>query len=74
MCIPYMKPRPIFTDRWNSFWHVFLGILSYQFWIIIPMFIIYQLIDFYDKNLWVDILEFFIGLSCSILVVSLVKH
>jgi hypothetical protein len=69
-----MKPRPIFTDRWNSFWHVFLGILSYRFWIIIPMFIIYQFIDFYDKNLWVDILEFFIGLSCSVLVASLVKH
>jgi hypothetical protein len=56
-----MKPRPLFTDGWNSFWHVFLGILSIRFLVIIPIFIIYQLIDFNDKNILVDIAEFFVG-------------
>jgi hypothetical protein len=56
-----MKSRELFTDGWNSFWHVFLGVLSLRFLVIIPIFIIYQLIDFYDKNLFVDIAEFLIG-------------
>jgi len=57
----YMKSRELFTDGWNSFWHVLLGILSIRFLAIVPIFVIYQLIDFYDKNLFVDIAEFFIG-------------
>jgi hypothetical protein len=56
-----MKPRALFTDGWNSFWHLLLGILSIRFLIIVPIFVIYQLIDFNDKNLIVDITEFFIG-------------
>jgi len=74
-----MKPRALFTDGWNSFWHVFFGILSIRFLIIIPIFVIYQLIDFNDKNLIVDITEFFIGFFGTILFVfilnsSKIKH
>jgi len=64
-----MESRELFTDGWNSFWHVFLGILSIRFLAIVPIFIIYQLIHFYDKNLFVDIAEFFIGFFGIILFV-----
>jgi hypothetical protein len=74
-----MKSRELFTDGWNSFWHVFLGILSIRFLVIVPIFVIYQLIHFYDKNLFVDIAEFFIGFFCINLLVfflnySKIKH
>jgi len=64
-----MKSRELFTDGWNSFWHVFFGILSIRFSIIIPIFVIYQLLDIYDKNLFIDLTEFFIGFICIILLV-----
>jgi len=64
-----MKSRELFTDGWNSFWHLLLGILSIRFLVIIPIFVIYQLTDFYDKNLFVDIAEFFVGFFGIILFV-----
>ena len=64
-----MKSRQLFTDEWNSLWHVLLGILSIRFLVIVPIFVIYQLMDFYDKNLLVDIAEFFIGFFGIILFV-----
>ena len=54
--------RPLFTDGWNSFWHLFFGGLSVHFHIIIPAFILYQLIDWHEKNIMCDLSEFFIGL------------
>jgi hypothetical protein len=54
--------RPLFTDGWNSFFHVYFGGLGFAFWAVIPNFIIYQLIDYYDVNLFIDLGEFFIGL------------
>jgi hypothetical protein len=56
------KSRPLFTDGHNSFWHVCFGLLSLRFMVIIPNFIIYQLIDYNDANLFIDLGEFFIGL------------
>jgi len=53
--------RPLFTDGWNSFWHVMFGILATQYSIIIPIYVIYQLFDWYDVNMMIDLLEFFIG-------------
>ena len=47
--------RALFTDKW-------FGVLSRWARIIIPNFIIYQLIDFRDVNLWIDLSEFFMGL------------
>jgi hypothetical protein len=69
-----MKSRAIFTDGWNSFWHVFFGIVSIRFNIIIPIFIIYQLIHLYDKNLFIDISEFFIGIFGIYVLISVIKY
>jgi len=57
-----MKSRKLFTDKWNSFWHMFFGIISVRYLFIIPLFILYQLYDYKDPNLFVDLSEFFIGL------------
>ena len=57
------KSRKLFTDGYNSFWHVCFGILSLRFAVIIPNFIIYQLIDYADANLFIDLGEFFIGFT-----------
>lgn len=61
-------PRKLFADGWNSFWHVFFGLLSYYAPVIMPNFLIYQLVDYLDVNLFVDLGEFVIGL---LLIVSL---
>ena len=39
----------------------FFGMLSVRYQIIIPAFILYQLIDWHDKNMMCDLSEFFIG-------------
>ena len=57
------QSRDLFTDGWNSFWHVCFGCLSINFIFGIPNFIIYQLIDYKDVNLFVDLGEFFIGFT-----------
>ncbi len=54
-------PRSLFTDGWNSFWHFFFGMITFKYLWIAPLFIIYQLYDIYDKNLFVDITEYLIG-------------
>ena len=53
--------RRLFTDGWNSFWHLFFGGVSVRYNIIIPGFILYQLIDWHDKNVMCDLTEFFVG-------------
>jgi hypothetical protein len=68
-----MKSRKLFTDGYNSFWHVLFGILSIRFLILIPIFVIYQLMNLYDINLFIDLLEFFIGLFISIIFVFFVN-
>ena len=70
----YNSIRPLFSDGWNSFWHVVFGILSIRFIIIVPIFIIYQLLDFYDKNLFVDLTEFFIGFFGILFVVFVLNN
>jgi len=58
----YMKTRRnLFTDGWNSFWHLFFGVLAIGMPPLMPNFIIYQLIYYRDVNLFVDLGEFFIG-------------
>jgi uncharacterized protein YqhQ len=69
-----MKSRELFTDGWNSFWHVLFGILSIRFFIIIPIFVIYQLTDIHDNNLFVDLTEFFIGFFGIILFISFLNY
>lgn len=59
--IEFRYMRKLFTDGANSAWHLFFGMLAVRFWFIIPIFILYQLYDFYDKNLLIDFSEFAIG-------------
>jgi hypothetical protein len=54
-------PRLIFTDKWNSLWHFVFGKISLQVWLIIPIFLIYQFILYYDYNSIIDTIEFGIG-------------
>ena len=63
-----MKPsRKLFTDGWNSFWHLFFGIIAVRFSLLIPIFVAYQLFDYKDVNLLIDIAEFIIGFIIGIL-------
>jgi len=57
----YSKHRPLFTDGFNSFWHFVFGVIAIRYLIIVPLFIAYQCMDIYEKNVWIDIGEFAIG-------------
>ena len=56
-----MTVRLIFTDSWNSLWHVIFGILAVHVWIIIPVFFLYQFVLKYDDNSCIDTAEFGVG-------------
>ena len=62
--------RDLFTDKFNSMWHFLFGVLSAFFPLILPLFVIYQYKDINEKNLRIDLSEFFVGF---ILCVSLIK-
>ena len=57
--------RSLFTDGWNSMWHFIFGVLSIYQPFIIPVFVLYQVIDWYNENTMIDLLEFFIGYVIS---------
>jgi hypothetical protein len=57
--------RPLFTDGWNSIWHFVFGVVAIYVPFIIPVFVLYQVIDWYDENMMIDLLEFFIGYVIS---------
>ena len=57
--------RPLFTDGWNSMWHFIFGVVAIYVPFIIPVFVLYQVIDWYDENMMIDLLEFFIGYVIS---------
>ena len=63
-----MSVRLIFTDKWNSFWHVVFGILAVRLWWITPIFLVYQFVLKYDENSIIDTAEFFIGYFFEILL------
>ena len=58
---PSYSPRRLFTDNWNSFWHVAFGVLGYKLRLLVPLFIFYQFLDLTDVNVFVDIVEFLCG-------------
>ena len=61
--------RDLWTDGWNSFWHFIFGALTYKIPVILVIFLVYQLVandGIYDKNVTIDILEYFIGLTSMI--------
>jgi hypothetical protein len=61
--------RNLWTDGWNSFWHFTFGALTYKIPIILLIFLVYQLManqGIHEKNVSVDLLEYFIGLTSMI--------
>jgi len=58
--------RYLFADGWNSFWHVVFGMIGGVYPIILILFILYQLIDPFEKNVWIDITEGLIGYSITL--------
>lgn len=59
--LPSYSPRRLFTDNWNSFWHIAFGVLGYKLRLLVPLFIFYQFLDLTDVNVFVDIVEFLCG-------------
>jgi hypothetical protein len=55
--------RKLFNDGYNSLWHFLFGILAYHYWIVIVIFVSYQLMDPTEENVLIDLTEFFIGYS-----------
>jgi len=56
-----------FTDGWNSFWHVLFGAVATQFAVVGILFTLYQFWDIFEKNMLVDMGEFFCGyFACAI--------
>lgn len=53
--------RNILVDGFNSFWHVAFGFIAVWVWWIIPIFVLYQLNDPFEKNVAVDLAEFILG-------------
>ena len=55
--------RFVFTDGWNSSWHVLFGMMSYYNLFGILLFAYYQFILKYDYNSAIDFAEFLVGYS-----------
>jgi hypothetical protein len=53
--------RDLFTDGLNSMWHFVLGMFAIRFPLLVPTFIVYQALDIYEINVFVDIYEFLAG-------------
>ena len=53
--------RDLFADGWNSFWHVVFGMIGGVYYPVILLFVMYQLIDPFEENVWIDITEGLIG-------------
>ena len=69
--------RNLWTDGWNSFWHFTFGALTYKLPIILLIFLVYQLLaneGVYEKNVSVDLLEYFIGLTSMIAAVKTMAY
>lgn len=57
--------RKLWTDGWNSLWHFTLGALAFKIPVILVMFLVYRAFTI-DKNVSIDLLEFFLGLISMI--------
>lgn len=55
--------RFVFTDGWNSSWHVLFGMMAYYNLFGILLFAYYQFILKYDYNSAIDFAEFLVGYS-----------
>jgi|Laugrespbdmm15dd_1035085.scaffolds.fasta_scaffold124026_1 hypothetical protein len=69
--------RKLWTDGCNSFWHFTFGALTYKIPIILLIFLVYQLFanqGIYEKNVSIDLLEYFIGLTSMIAAVKTMDY
>jgi glucose uptake protein GlcU len=64
------EPRALFTDGWNSFWHIIFGAIATYNIIIAVVFVAYQFHNPNDKNLWVHIIEFIIGYFVWLVIIT----
>ncbi len=64
----FSKPRALFTDGYNSLWHFLFGICGFFYYPTIPLFLLYQLWNPFEKNLFIDIFEFLCGFICAALL------
>ena len=64
----YIHHRVMFTDGWNSMCHFVFGLFAVKYPIFVSVFIVYQFLNIYEVNVFVDILEFLVGhvLGCGI--------
>jgi hypothetical protein len=60
--------RRLFTDGFNSFWHVIFGIITYFFPYIIIFYTLYQYNNPNDENLIIDMIEYIFGLIIIIMI------
>jgi hypothetical protein len=60
--------RGLFTDGFNSFWHVIFGIITFYCPYVFLFYIVYQYNDPNDKNLIIDIGEYLIGVIIIIII------
>lgn len=60
--------RRLFTDGFNSFWHVIFGIITYFFPYIIIFYTLYQYNNPNDENLIIDMVEYIFGLIIIIMI------
>lgn len=63
--------RAIFTDGFNSVGHFIFGMLGVYSWVILPLYILYQYMDIGDKNVRIDLVEFFIGYMVCLICIQL---
>lgn len=71
ICKRKRNPRRLFTDYWNSFWHIIFGVFAVKLKFIVPLFIAYQLIDQDDDNVFIDLFEFMYGYIAGIVFLFL---
>lgn len=55
--------RPLFVDGTNSFFHYAFGLCTWFYPFIFPLFCAYQFSDIFEKNVWIDMTEFLIGVA-----------
>jgi hypothetical protein len=67
------KYRKLFTDKYNSMWHFIFGIFAVFYYPIYIFFILYQLKNPFEKNLFIDIIEFLIGVIFGIILYNILQ-
>jgi hypothetical protein len=54
--------RPLFSDGWNSFWHIIFGMIAAKYNIVLILFLVYEIFKHTSiSQSYPSIIEFFIG-------------